>query len=148
MKQLREQIKKELKTLMEKEMKYYPAPPEITNALVKDLKLNPLIRYVATLKAVNSVPPSYRVFFHNNQFIDLYIEQIGIKAVINYKSFWVGDIREANKAIQELNRVLTQPIPSSGETDDGETAGDEDEADAGSSSDTEMETEPSEEEEA
>jgi hypothetical protein len=41
MKQLREQIKKELKTLMEKEMKYYPAPPEITNALVKDLKLNP-----------------------------------------------------------------------------------------------------------
>mgnify|MGYP003113483040 FL=1 len=117
MKQLREQIKKELKTLMEKEMKYYPAPPEITNALVKDLKLNPLIRYVATLKAVNTVPPSYRVFFHNNQFIDLYIEQIGIRAVIKSKSFFIDDVREANAAIALLNReILTASIPvSSGE---------------------------------
>tara|TARA_B110000902_G_C13990270_1_gene468548 strand:- start:269 stop:691 length:423 start_codon:yes stop_codon:yes gene_type:complete len=117
MKQLREQIKKELKTLMEKEMKYYPAPPEITNALVKDLKLNPLIRYVATLKAVNTVPPSYRVFFHNNQFIDLYIEQIGIRAVIKNKSFFIDDVREANAAIALLNReILTASIPvSSGE---------------------------------
>tara|TARA_R110001583_G_scaffold32852_2_gene111452 strand:- start:111 stop:533 length:423 start_codon:yes stop_codon:yes gene_type:complete len=117
MKQLREQIKKELKTLMEKEMKYYPAPPEITNALVKDLKLDPLIRYVATLKAVNTVPPSYRVFFHNNQFIDLYIEQIGIRAVIKNKSFFIDDVREANAAIALLNReILTASIPvSSGE---------------------------------
>mgnify|MGYP003643343914 FL=1 len=117
MKQLREQIKKELKTLMEKEMKYYPAPPEITNALVKDLKLNPLIRYVATLKAANTVPPSYRVFFHNNQFIDLYIEQIGIRAVIKNKSFFIDDVREANAAIALLNReILTASIPvSSGE---------------------------------
>jgi len=117
MKQLREQIKKELKTLMEKEMKYYPAPPEITNALVKDLKLNPLIRYVATLKAVNTVPPSYRVFFHNNQFIDLYIEQIGIRAVIKSKSFFIDDVREANAAIALLNsEILTASIPvSSGE---------------------------------
>ena len=117
MKQLREQIKKELKTLMEKEMKYYPAPPEITNALVKDLKLDPLIRYVATLKAANTVPPSYRVFFHNNQFIDLYIEQIGIRAVIKNKSFFIDDVREANAAIALLNReILTASIPvSSGE---------------------------------
>jgi len=117
MKQLREHIRKEIKTLMEKEMKYYPAPPEITNALVKDLKLNPLIRYVATLKAVNTVPPSYRVFFHNNQFIDLYIEQIGIRAVIKNKSFFIDDVREANAAIALLNReILTASIPvSSGE---------------------------------
>ena len=117
MKRLREQIKKELKTLMEKEMKYYPAPPEITNALVKDLKLDPLIRYVATLKAANTVPPSYRVFFHNNQFIDLYIEQIGIRAVIKNKSFFIDDVREANAAIALLNReILTASIPvSSGE---------------------------------
>ena len=126
MKQLREHIRKELKTLMEKEMKYYPAPPEITNALVKDLKLDPLIRYVATLKAVNTVPPSYRVFFHNNQFIDLYIEQIGIKAVIKNKSFFVDDVREANAAIALLNReILTAPIPvSSGEETSTDTSGD------------------------
>ena len=102
---------------MEKEMKYYSAPPEITNALVKDLKLDPLIRYVATLKAANTVPPSYRVFFHNNQFIDLYIEQIGIRAVIKNKSFFIDDVREANAAIALLNReILTASIPvSSGE---------------------------------
>ena len=126
MKQLREHIRKELKTLMEKEMKYYSAPPEITNSLVKDLKLNPLIRYVSTLKAVNTVPPSYRVFFHNNQFIDLYIEQIGIKAVIKNKSFFVDDVREANAAIALLNReILTAPIPvSSGEETSTDTSGD------------------------
>ena len=126
MKQLREHIRKEIKTLMEKEMKYYSAPPEITNALVKDLKLDPLIRYVATLKAVNTVPPSYRVFFHNNQFIDLYIEQIGIKAVIKNKSFFVDDVREANAAIALLNReILTAPIPvSSGEETSTDTSDD------------------------
>jgi|TARA_R110000764_G_scaffold49456_1_gene109345 hypothetical protein len=140
MKQLREQIRKELKTLMEKEMKYYSAPPEITNALVKDLKLDPLIRYVATLKAANTVPPSYRVFFHNNQFIDLYIEQIGIKAVIKSRSFFIDDVREANEAIALLNReVLTAPVPVS--------SGDETSTDTGDDAVTEPD-EPTEEPEA
>ena len=125
MKQLREHIRKELKTLMEKEMKYYSAPPEITSSLVKDLKLNPLIRYVATLKAVNTVPPSYRVFFHNNQFIDLYIEQIGIRAVIKNKSFFIDDVREANKAIALMNKeILTAPIPIKGAESDSTDTGD------------------------
>jgi len=137
MKQLREQIRKELKTLMEKEMKYYSAPPEITNALVKDLKLNPLIRYVATLKAANTVPPSYRVFFHNNQFIDLYIEQIGIKAIIKNRSFFIDDVREANEAIALLNReILTAPTPVS--------SGDETSTDTGDDTVTEPD-EPTEE---
>ena len=125
MKQLREHIRKELKTLMEKEMKYYSAPPEITSSLVKDLKLNPLIRYVATLKAVNTVPPSYRVFFHNNQFIDLYIEQIGIRAVIKNRSFFIDDVREANKAIALMNKeILTAPIPIKGVESDSTDTGD------------------------
>jgi len=126
--------------LMEKEMKYYSAPPEITNALVKDLKLDPLIRYVATLKAANTVPPSYRVFFHNNQFIDLYIEQIGIKAVIKSRSFFIDDVREANEAIALLNReVLTAPVPVS--------SGDETSTDTGDDAVTEPD-EPTEEPEA
>jgi len=125
---------------MEKEMKYYSAPPEITNALVKDLKLDPLIRYVATLKAANTVPPSYRVFFHNNQFIDLYIEQIGIKAVIKSRSFFIDDVREANEAIALLNReILTAPIPVS--------SGDETSTDTGDDAVTEPD-EPTEEPEA
>ena len=138
MKLLREHIKKEIKSLMEAN---YPAPPEIVNALKGSLKLRPLIRYVSTLKAVNSVPPSYRVFFHNNQFIDLYIEQIGIKAVIKNKSFFIDDVREANEAIALLNReILTAPIPvSSGE--------DETSTDTSDDASTEPE-EPAEEPEA
>ena len=54
MKQLREHIRKELKTLMEKEMKYYSAPPEITSSLVKDLKLNPQITRRLNWRLINS----------------------------------------------------------------------------------------------
>jgi hypothetical protein len=124
MKLLREYIRKEIRRLSEDNLKFYKVPLEIRNALENNLKLKPLIRYVSTLKASATVPPSYRVFFQNNQHIDLYIEQIGIKAVINNKSFWLQDIREANAAIQELNRVLTQPIPVTGEEgEEGEEGG-------------------------
>jgi len=122
MKQLREHIKKEIKSLMEAN---YPAPPEIVKALRDDLKLRPLIRYVSTLKAVNSVPPSYRVFFHNNQFIDLYIEQTSIVAKIGAKSYWLMDMSEKAEAIKAMNRVLTQPIPTSGDAEGGDTGGED-----------------------
>tara|TARA_R110001592_G_scaffold8169_1_gene45194 strand:- start:142 stop:576 length:435 start_codon:yes stop_codon:yes gene_type:complete len=138
MKQLREHIKKEIKSLMEAN---YPAPPEIVRALKDDLKLRPLIRYVSTLKAVNSVPPSYRVFFHNNQFIDLYIEQTSIVAKIGPKSYWLMNGDETAEAIKAMNRVLTQPIPTSGNAEDEDTkSGDTGEADA------EMEPEAGEDE--
>ena len=56
------------------------------------------------------------------------------------------DIYSTKKqAIKELNRLLTQPIPSSGEKDSGEQAGDTGE-DTGGGADTEMEPEEEEEE--
>jgi len=126
MKLIREYIKKEFKRLSEDGMRSYPVPPEIRNALENNLKLKPLVRYVSTLKASATVPPSYRVFFNNNQTIDLYIEQIGIRAEINNRSYWLQDIREANEAMAALNRLLTQPIPVSGEEEgeEGEEGGD------------------------
>jgi hypothetical protein len=83
-----------------------------------------------------------------DNLLALYIEQTSIVAKIGAKSYWLMNADETNEAIKELNRLLTQPIPSSGETDDGETAGDEGGAgDAGDSSDTEMEPEePAEDE--
>ena len=142
MKQLREYIKKEIRRISEEGMKSYPIPPEIRNALENGLKLKPLVRYVSTLKASATVPPSYRVFFNNNQIIDLYIEQIGIRAEISNKSYWLQDIREANEAIAALNRLLTQPIPVSGE-EEGE--GEEDEGMETPEGGTDIE-EPAEEE--
>ena len=121
MEQLREQIRKEIKSLMEAK---YPAPPEIMNALRNNLRLRPVIRYVNNLKAVNSIPPSYRVFLHNGMSFDLIIEEMSMVAKIGTKSYWLMNGDEKAEAIKELNRLLTQPIPSSGEEDTGDQAGD------------------------
>ena len=147
MKVLREQIKKEIKKISEElGMRKYPLPTEIRMALERDLKMRPLIRYVANVKAANTIPPSYTVFLHNGQSFALYIEQASIVAKIGPKSYWLMNGDETSEAIKELNRLLTQPIPSSGEEDSGETAGDEGGAtDTGGSSDTEMEPEEPEE---
>ena len=54
---------------------------------------------------------------------------------------------ETSEAIKELNRLLTQPIPSSGEEDSGETTGDSGgDTDTGDSTDTEMEPADAEDE--
>ena len=143
MKQLRKQIKKEIKRLSEElGMRKYPLPTEIRRSLERDLKMRPLIRYVSNVKAANTIPPSYMIFLHNGQSFALYIEQTSLVAKIGPKSYYLMNGDETAEAIKELNRLLTQPIPSSGEEDDGETAGDEGgAADTGSSTDTEMEPE-------
>ena len=149
MKLLREQIRKEIKKISEElGMRKYPLPAEIKMSLERDLKLRPLIRYINNVKAANTIPPSYMIFLHNGQSFQLYIEQTSIVAKIGPKSYWLMNGDETAEAIKELNRLLTQPIPSSGEEDSGETAGDEGgAADTGGSSDTEMEPEePAEEE--
>ena len=150
MKQLREQIRREIKKISEElGMRKYPLPVEIRNTLVNDLKLRPLIRYVNNVKAANTIPPSYMIFLHNGQSFQLYIEKTSIIAKMGSKSYYLADGEENAEAIKELNRLLTQPIPSTGDEDTGETAGDEGgEADTGGA-DTEMEPEePTEEPEA
>ena len=148
MKILREQIRKEIKRLSEDlGMRKYPLPVEIRSTLINNLKMRPLIRYVKNVKAANTIPPSYRIFLHNGQDFDLYIEDRSIIAKIGPKSYYLMDMEENAEAIKELNRLLTQPIPSSGEEDTGDQAGDTS-ADAGGA-DTEMEPpaeEPAEEE--
>jgi len=149
MKVLREHIRKEIKKLHEElGMRKYPLPAELKMSLERDLKLRPLIRYVNNIKAANTVPPSYMVFLHNGQSFQLYIEKTSIVAKIGTKSYWLMNGDETAEAIKELNRLLTQPIPSSGEEDSGETTGDEGgAADTGDGADAEMEPEePTEEE--
>ena len=150
MKLLREQIRKEIKRISEElGMKKYPLPVDIRSTLINNLKMRPLIRYVKNVKAANTIPPSYRIFLHNGQDFDLYIEDRSIIAKIGPKSYYLMDMEENAEAIKALNRLLTQPIPSSGEEDTGDQAGDTS-ADAGGA-DTEMEPpaeEPAEEPEA
>ena len=148
MKQLREQIKKEIKKISEElGMRKYPLPTEIRMALERDLKMRPLIRYVENVKAANTIPPSYTIFLHNGQSFALYIEQTSIVAKIGPKSYYLMNGDETSEAIKELNRLLTQPIPSSGEEDSGETTGDSGgDTDTGDSTDTEMEPADAEDE--
>ena len=132
MKLLKEQIRKEIVKLSEEMgMKKYPLPLEIRKSLVQDLKLKPLIRYVKNVKAANTVPPSYMIFLHNGQSFQLYIEKMSIIAKIGSKSYYLADMEENAAAIEELNRLLTQPIPSTGDEDTGETTGDEGGTDTG-----------------
>ena len=153
MKLIREYIKKEFKRLSEEGMKSYPIPWYIKNALENNLKLKPLVRYISTLKASTTVPPSYRVFFNNNQTIDLYVsieppyseEEPGIRAEIEAKSYWIHDVREANLAIDAINRLLTQPIPVSGD-EEKEDSGDSGDSDGSEESFDEPPTDTTEEE--
>ena len=106
MKLLREHIRKEIKKIAEElGMRSYPLPTEIKMALERDLKLRPLIRYIANVKAANTIPQSYRVFLHNGQSFDLYIEERSIIAKIGSKSYYLADMEENAAAIKELNRL-------------------------------------------
>ena len=145
MDKLRKYIRKEIQSLHEQ--KSYPVPLELMDVMKDVLQMRPLKRYINNIKAVNSIPPSYKIFLHNGQDFDLYIEDRSIIAKIGPKSYYLMDMEENAEAIKELNRLLTQPIPSSGEEDTGDQAG-ATSADAGGA-DTEMEPpaeEPAEEE--
>ena len=106
MKQLREHIKKEINRLMEEK---YPAPAEIISALKDDLKLNTLIRYVSTLKAANTVPPSYEVRLINGTSFMIYYEEFSLMVKIGAKKYYLGDMDERSQAIDDINKLLTDP---------------------------------------
>ena len=125
MKQLREHIKKTISRLMEEK---YPAPPEIVDALKLDLKLSPLIRYVNTLKAANTVPPSYEIRLLNGTSFMIYYEDFSLMVKIGSKKYYLGDFQEKNQAIDQINKLLTNPqmggkkTGETGETGDAEPA--------------------------
>jgi hypothetical protein len=104
MKNLKQYIKEEIIKLSEVQ---YPVPPEIIDVLKNKLKLDPLIRYVENLKAVSSIPPSYRVFLHNGEFFDIIYEDFSLLAKVGSKEYFLNDIDEKNYAIKHINRLLT-----------------------------------------
>ena len=104
MKSLKKYIREEITKLQEEQ---YPAPPEILDALKNKLKMDPIIRYVENLKAVNSIPPSYRVFLHNGEFFDIIYEDFSLLVKIGSKEYFLNDIDEKNYAIKHINRLLT-----------------------------------------
>ena len=123
MKQLREHIRKEITRLSEEK---YSLPSELIKALKVDLKLNPLIRYVDTLKAANTVPPSYEVRLLNGTSFMIYYETFSLMVKIGAKKYFLGDVEELHLAKDHINRLLTVPKfnPNAGE-EGGEEGGEE-----------------------
>ena len=85
------------------------------------LKLDPLVRYVDTLKAANTIPPSYEVRLLNGTSFMIYYEDFSLMVKIGSKKYYLGDVKEKNAAIDNINKLLTDPkISKGGEMDDSE----------------------------
>ena len=128
MKQLKEQIKKEIIKLTEEK---YKLPVEIMDALRDDLNLNPLLRYIEYTKAASTVPPSYEIFLRNKKSFFIIYEDFSLAVEIENKKYYIGDMEELNMAKRHLNHILKEPLitlgdseadtESSGETEDTPT---------------------------
>ena len=107
MKNLKQYIIKEVQKLQEKE---YKAPPELLDVLKNKLKMDPLNRFIEKFKAVNTIPPSYRVFLLNGETFDVYYESFSLLVKIGSKEYFVGDLDERNYCIKHINKLLTDPL--------------------------------------
>ena len=123
MKNLKEYIKKEIKSLIEnKIVKRYDIPEEIKHALENQLEMYPLIRFVSNLKAVNSIPPSYRVFLLNGNHFDIIYEDYSLMVKIDKTEYYLADLDERNYAKKHINRLLVDPIMKTGDEEEEDTA--------------------------
>ena len=106
-----QELKKMTSRLFKEDFEYsterkFKVPTEILDALQK-LKLNPINRFVKNFKAVNSIPPSYRVFLHNGQTFDIIYEEFSLMIKIGTKEYYIADLEERNTAIKHINKLLT-----------------------------------------
>ena len=125
MKNLKEYIKKEVKSLIEnKIIKRYDIPEEIKDALENQLEIYPLIRFISNLKAVNSIPPSYRVFLLNGNYFDIIYEDYSLMVKIGVNKYYLADMDERNYAKKHINKLLVDPIMKSGDEEAEDTATD------------------------
>ena len=83
----------------------------------------PLVRFVSNLKAVNSIPPSYRIFLLNGQHFDIYYEDYSLMAKIGVDEYYLADLDERNYAVKHINRLLTKPIIKVGDGEETEDVG-------------------------
>jgi len=100
----------------------YDAPEEIVTALEDKIQMKPIERFVEKFKAVNSIPPSYRVFLHNGQFFDIVYESFSLMIKVHGREYYIADLDERSEATEEINRLLTlnQMVPDeAGEDEEG-----------------------------
>jgi hypothetical protein len=96
----------------------YPMPPEIKDALVNKLKMDPLIRFVDSLKAVNSIPPSYEIRLLNGETFNISYQDYGLMVKIGPEEYDINHYQEKNYAVKHINRLVTEPILKTGEEEE------------------------------
>ena len=104
MKRILKYIKEEVTRLKEAE---YDVPEEIMTTLKDKLQMDPIERFVESFKAVNSIPPSYRVFLHNEQSFDIVYESFSLMVNIDGRGYYIADLSERGEAVEKINRLLT-----------------------------------------
>ena len=112
MENLRKYIRKEIQSLHEQ--KSYPVPLELIDVMKDVLQMRPLKRYINNIKAVNSIPPSYKIFLHNAQSFDIiYLgdQENNFKVRIAGKEYDLLSREEKPLALGALNRLLTAALP-------------------------------------
>ena len=148
MKQLREYIRKEIKTLMEANVKV-PLPGDARHSLINKLNLKP--SHINGIKALKSIKPTYRIYLSNNQSFTL--SDIGNnfgfgKVEINGKEYDILDNKQLPLALDALEDLQTKPImKTTGSEEGGDTGGDTGGDDTGGETEEPAE-EPAEEPEA
>ena len=112
MDKLRKYIRKEIQSLHEQ--KSYPVPLELMDLMKDVLQMRPLKRYINNIKAVNSIPPSYKIFLHNAQSFDIIYagdQKNNFKVRIADKEYDLLSREEKPLALDALNRLLTAALP-------------------------------------
>jgi hypothetical protein len=121
---LRKYIRKEIQSLHEQ--KSYPVPVELLDVMNNILQMRPLKRYVNNIKAINSIPPSYRIFLHNAQSFDIIYagnQENNFRVKINGKEYDLLSREEKSLALGALSNLLTADLPPNfGKQDNDEPA--------------------------
>ena len=105
MKNLNQIIKEEVRNLKKEQTERYPIPPEIVVALEDKLQMKPIIRFVKDVKALNSIPPAYKIILHNEDF--------SLMVKIQAREYYLMDLEERSNATEHINRLMTiRPVPS------------------------------------
>jgi|TARA_R110001583_G_scaffold193307_2_gene361393 hypothetical protein len=113
MKNLNQIIKEEVRNLKKEQTERYPIPPEIVVALEDKLQMKPIIRFVKDVKALNSIPPAYKIILHNDQYFDIYYESFSLMLRIQAREYYLMDLEERSNAVEHINRLMTiRPVPS------------------------------------
>ena len=113
MKSIHQIIKEEVRSLKKEQTERYSIPPEIVVALEDKLKMSPLIRFVKDVRALNSIPPAYKIILHNDQYFDIYYESFSLMLKIQAREYYLMDMEERGNAIEHVNRLMTiRPVPS------------------------------------